>query len=326
MCQYSAKDGFVAPWHLHHYASRAVGGVGLAIVEATAVTPDGRITPYDLGLWSDEHLAGMRQLASTIASYGAVPGIQLCHAGRKASFDKPSNGGELLDLEHGGWLQVAPSPIPFNEGERAPKALSDEGISTITDAFVTAARRAVDAGFKIVELHGAHGYLLHQFLSPLANHRTDRYGGSYENRIRLLLEVTEAVKQAIPEDILLFVRLSATDWAEGGWTEEETVRLAEILKSAGVDLLDISTGGMIPHAHIPVAPLYQVPFATAVRAKGVPVATVGLITNRQEIDSILESQQADLVLLGRQLLRDPYFVIRNYPEWNLCPEQYWRSL
>lgn len=326
MCQYSATDGMVSDWHLHHYAARAIGGVSVAIVESTAVTPEGRITPFDLGLWKDTQTDGMARLSQTIAQYGAVPGIQLNHAGRKASCDKPANGGNFLHKEQGGWQTVAPSDIPFNEEDVVPHALTKEELQDITQAFVDAAKRAVKAGFKIIELHGAHGYLLHQFLSPLSNQRTDEYGGSFENRIRYLLEVVSAVKKEIQDKALLWVRLSATDWADGGWNEKETVELAHKLKPLGVDLLDISTGGLVEHAKIPVKPLYQVPFAKAVKATGIATATVGLITKREEIDHILENGDADLVLLGRELLRNPYFPAINYPEENLCPEQYLRCM
>lgn len=326
MCQYSAVDGMVNDWHLHHYATRAIGGVGLVIVEATAVLPEGRITPFDLGLWNREQQEGLRKLADTIATHGAVPGIQLCHAGRKASFDKPSNGGRLLDLAHGGWEQVAPSALPFNTGERTPRALSTNDLAYIKQAFVTAAQKAVEAGFKVVELHAAHGYLLHQFLSPLSNIRTDNYGGTFENRVRFLLEVTREVRAILPEGCELWVRLSATDWAEGGWTPEENLQLADLLQVAGAHCLDISTGGLVPHASILVKPLYQLPFAEAIQAKGIDAATVGLVTRREEIDDILSNGRARFVLLGRELLRNPYFVVRNYPEWNLCPEQYLRCL
>lgn len=326
MCQYSSQDGYVRDWHLHHYATRSVGGVGLAIVEATSVTPDGRITPYDLGIWSDDHVKGLSELAATIERYGAVPGIQIAHAGRKASFDRPfGGGGDLLDLNNGGWIQVAPSAIPFNEGERLPHALTPAEIQDVVKAFGSAARRAKEAGFKVLELHGAHGYLIHQFLSPLSNQRTDQYGGTFENRIRFLLEVLAEVKKEWPADLPLFVRLSATDWAEGGWNPDETVRLAEVLKKEGVDLIDCSTGGLVPHVRIPVAPLYQVEFARAVKQTGILVSAVGLITQRDEILQILENGDADMVLLGRELLRNPYFVLRNFPEWGLTPLQYDRA-
>lgn len=325
MCQYSATDGFVNNWHLHHYATRSIGGVGLVIVEATGVTPEGRITPYDLGIWKDEQIPALRQLTQTIEEYGAVPGIQLAHAGRKASFDRPFSGGQLLDVNNGGWTQVAPSAIPFNEGERAPHALTVEEIKETVAAFREAARRAKEAGFKVIELHGAHGYLLHQFLSPLANHRTDTYGGTFENRVRFLLEVVAAVKEVWPSDLPLFVRLSATDWVEGGWSVEETVKLAALLKEAGVDLIDCSTGGMVPYAKIPVRPLYQVEFSKAVKQTGIRTATVGFITKRSEIESILANNDADMVLLGRELLRNPYFVVNEFPEWKVCQPQYDRA-
>lgn len=325
MCQYSAEDGFVGDWHLHHYAARSIGGVGLVIVEATAVTHEGRITPYDLGGWKDEHTEGLRRLAETIEQYGAVPGIQLGHAGRKASFNRPFSGGALLSLDEGGWTQLAPSAFPFNKGERPPHALTRMEIDSLVQAFKEAARRVRKAGFKVLELHGAHGYLIHQFLSPLANQRTDGYGGSFENRIRFLLEVLEATQTEWPDDLPLFVRLSATDWAEGGWTPEETVSLASILKDKGVDLIDCSTGGMVPHASIPVKPLYQVEFARAVKQTGILTSAVGLITTREQIERILQVGEVDMVLLGRELLRNPYFVLREFPEYKLSPAQYDRA-
>ena len=324
MCQYSAHNGLVADWHLQHYASRAVGGVGLVIVEAAAVVPEGRITPYDLGLWSDEHIPSLTKLASLIKEAGAVAAIQLAHAGRKASHDKPSNGGKFLSIENGGWQTVAPSPIAFEKSEETPIQLDAVGISSVVSAFRDAAIRVRKAGFQVAEIHAAHGYLLHQFLSPLSNKRKDEYGGSYENRIRLLLEVVAAVKSVWPDELPLFVRLSATDWTVGGWTEDETVRLASILKQRGVDLIDCSSGGNVADAKIPVGPGYQLAFAESVRSSGIMTSAVGLITRRDQIEYVLQNGKADIVLLGRELLRNPYFVMREFPEQE-WPEQYLRS-
>lgn len=324
MCQYSAHNGLVADWHLQHYASRAVGGVGLVIVEAAAVVPEGRITPYDLGLWSDEHIPSLTKLASLIKEAGAVAAIQLAHAGRKASHDKPSNGGKFLSIENGGWQTVAPSPIAFEKSEETPIQLDAVGISSVVSAFRDSAIRVRKAGFQVAEIHAAHGYLLHQFLSPLSNKRKDEYGGSYENRIRLLLEVVAAVKSVWPDEFPLFVRLSATDWTVGGWTEDETVRLASILKQRGVDLIDCSSGGNVADAKIPVGPGYQLAFAESVRSSGIMTSAVGLITRRDQIEYVLQNGKADIVLLGRELLRNPYFVMREFPEQE-WPEQYLRS-
>ena len=324
MCQYSAHKGLVADWHLQHYASRAVGGVGLVIVEAAAVVPEGRITPYDLGLWSDEHIPSLTKLASLIKEAGAVAAIQLAHAGRKASHDKPSNSGKFLSIENGGWQTVAPSPIAFEKSEETPVELDAVGISSVVSAFRDAAIRVRKAGFQVAEIHAAHGYLLHQFLSPLSNKRNDEYGGSYENRIRLLLEVVAAVKSVWPDELPLFVRLSATDWTVGGWTEDETVRLASILKERGVDLIDCSSGGNVADAKIPVGPGYQLAFAESVRSTGILTSAVGLITRREQIEYVLQNGKADIVLLGRELLRNPYFVMREFPEQE-WPEQYLRS-
>lgn len=324
MCQYSAQNGLVAEWHIQHYASRAVGGVGLVIVEAAAVVPEGRITPYDLGLWSDAHIPGLTKLASLIKEAGAVAAIQLAHAGRKASHDKPSNGGKFLAVEAGGWQTVAPSAIPFEKTDGMPHELDIKGIQSVIDAFRDAAIRVHKAGFQVAEIHAAHGYLLHQFLSPLSNKRNDEYGGGYENRIRLLLEVVAAVKSVWPDELPLFVRLSATDWTVGAWTEDDTVRLASILKERGVDLIDCSSGGNVADAKIPVGPGYQLAFAESVRSTGILTSAVGLITRREQIEYVLQNGKADIVLLGRELLRNPYFVMREFPEQE-WPEQYLRS-
>lgn len=309
MCQYSATDGFANDWHMIHLGSRAVGGTGLIISEATAVLPDGRITPGDLGLWSDEHIPGLSKIAGFIHLHGAVAGIQLAHAGRKASCAKPWDGGKQLNDKNGGWQPVAPGEIPFTPDDRIPESLSKEGIQNVISAFREAARRSRIAGFKVIEIHSAHGYLLHEFLSPVSNQRSDEYGGSFQNRTRLLRQVVEAVKSEWPAENPLFVRISSTDWTEGGWTLEETVKLAYILKEMGVDLIDCSSGGNVYDARIPFSPGYQVPFSEAVRKSGILTGTVGLITTAKQAESILNEEKADLVLFGRELLRNPYFPL-----------------
>ncbi len=324
MCQYSAEDGFANTWHLVHLGSRAVGGAALIITEATAVSPEGRISPYDLGLWKDEHIAKLREITDFIHAQGAIAGIQLAHAGRKASHLQPWKGGkQILPSQENGWQALAPSAIPFGEGELAPAALDLAGIEKIKNDFKAAAARAKTAGFKIIELHGAHGYLLHEFLSPLSNKRTDQYGGSFENRTRLLLEVIDEVKTVWPAELLLFVRISATEWTEGGWNKEDSIALAKILKEKGVDLIDCSSGGNIQGAKIPVTPGYQVEYAAAVRTTGVLTGAVGLITDVQQANAVIENGQADMVVMARQLLRDPYFPLRAAAE--LGKETKWPS-
>ncbi|WP_138991569.1 NADH:flavin oxidoreductase/NADH oxidase [Larkinella sp. C7] len=311
MCQYSSEDGFANDWHLVHLGSRAVGGAGLVMTEATAVSPEGRISPDDLGIWKDEHLVNLKRIAAFIEAHGAVPAMQLAHAGRKASHHRPWDGGKFIapDAERG-WQTVAPSPIPFVPVEPVPLELTTEAIEKILADFVAASRRALEAGFKVIELHAAHGYLLHEFLSPLSNHRTDQYGGSFENRIRFLLELIERVQTVWPEDYPLFVRISATDWTEGGWTADDAVALSTVLKDKGVDLIDCSTGGNVAGAKIPLGPGYQVPFAEKVKKEsGILTGAVGLITTPEQANEIVESGQADLVLLAREFLRDPYFPL-----------------
>jgi 2,4-dienoyl-CoA reductase-like NADH-dependent reductase (Old Yellow Enzyme family) len=309
MCQYTATDGIASDWHLSHLGSRAVGGAGLIIAEATAVTPEGRITPGDLGLWSDDHIAGLARIAGFIHDQGAVAGIQLAHAGRKASCARPWEGSKQLDESHGGWQTVAPSAMPFLPVERLPVALDSDGIKNTVASFRSAAVRARKAGFRVAEIHSAHGYLLHEFLSPLTNRRTDGYGGSFSNRIRLLTEVTDAVRAVWPEDRPLFVRISSTDWITGGWTVDDSVRLAEILRDHGVDLVDCSSGGAVNDAVIPFGPGYQVPFAQAIRRTGIATGAVGLITTAGQAETILKEEKADLILMGRELLRNPYFPL-----------------
>jgi 2,4-dienoyl-CoA reductase-like NADH-dependent reductase (Old Yellow Enzyme family) len=310
MCEYSSVDGFADDWHLVHLGSRAVGGAGLVFTEAAAVTPEGRITPADLGIWSDEHVAFLARCTAFIRAHGAASGIQLAHAGRKASTTRPWEGGRQIDPDAGGWTPVAPSPIAFHPGDRTPSALDRAGIAALVDAFAAATRRSVAAGFDVVEIHAAHGYLLHEFLSPLCNQRTDEYGGSFENRIRLLLEVTAAVRAAWPAHLPLVVRISATDWVEGGWDLPQSVELARCLRPLGVDLVDCSSGGTVPGVKIPTGPGYQVPFAETIRREtGMPTGAVGLITEPAQADAIVVSGQADLVLLAREMLRDPYWPL-----------------
>ena len=323
MCQYSAENGLVNNWHLVHYGGRAVGGAGLIIVEATAVSPDGRITPYDLGLWNDDQIVKLKEIVDFIEEQGSVPAIQIGHAGRKASHDKPSTGGRQLRLDEGGWNTIGPSPIPFAENERSPQELDKTGISLLIENFKNTALRAKEAGFKVLEIHGAHGYLIHQFLSPLSNKRTDEYGGNFENRIRLLVEITEAILEVWPSDYPLFVRLSATDWADGGWDLEQTVQLSKILHRIGVDLIDCSSGGNIATARIPLSEGYQVHFSEEIRKTSVLTATVGLITTTDKMEEILEMGQADLILLGRELLRNPYLPLKI--EETVWPEPYLRG-
>lgn len=329
MCQYSSEDGFANEWHLVHLGSRAVGGAGLVMCEAAAVSAEGRITPDDLGIWKNEHIPFLKQINSFIETHGSVPGVQLAHAGRKASHGSPWKGGAAILVEEGGWQTVAPSPLAFLETEPEPQALTSEGIAKVILDFEAAARRALEAGFKVAEIHAAHGYLLHEFLSPLSNHRTDAYGGAFENRIRLLVEVTEKVRAVWPEDFPLFVRISATDWTEGGWTIEDSVAAAAILKTKGVDLIDCSSGGNGPHAKIPVGPGYQVEFAERIRKEtGILSGAVGMITSAGQAEGILSSGQADLVLLAREFLRDPYFPLHAAQDLNVdlkWPVQYERA-
>ena len=312
MCQYCAEEGMANDWHLVHLGSRAAGGVALVIVEATAVTRDGRISPGDMGIWTDDHVEPLARIARFVESQGAVPGIQLAHAGRKASCDLPWKGGaRLTTAEEGAWTVVAPSPIPFHEGEPTPKALDEAGIAGVIDAFEAATRRALAAGFRVIEIHAAHGYLLHEFLSPLSNHRTDAYGGSLDNRLRMVLRVAERMRAIIPEDLPLFVRISATDWAEGGWDLDQSVVLSGRLKGLGVDLIDVSSGALVPKAQIPVGRGYQVPLARRIRDEaGIMTGAVGLITDARQADEVITGGDADLAFIGRELLREPYWAIK----------------
>jgi 2,4-dienoyl-CoA reductase-like NADH-dependent reductase (Old Yellow Enzyme family) len=310
MCQYSAVDGFANDWHLVHLGSRAVGGAGLVIQEATAVSAEGRITAGDAGLYKNEHIDKWRSIAGFVKAQGAVAGIQLAHAGRKASCEIPWKGGRQISTTKGGWTAFAPSAIPFYEEDEAPEALSAAGIQKVVNDFKTSAGFALQAGYQVIELHAAHGYLIHEFLSPLSNQRTDGYGGSFENRIRLLLEIVTAVQMEWPEDHPFFVRISATDWAEGGWDEEQSVKLAGILKDNGVDLIDCSSGGLVPNVKIPAGPGYQVSFAENIRKRsGVMTGAVGVITSAQQAEEILSGEKADLIIIARESLRDPYFAL-----------------
>jgi 2,4-dienoyl-CoA reductase-like NADH-dependent reductase (Old Yellow Enzyme family) len=311
MCQYSATDGFANDWHLVHLGSRAAGGAALVMVEATAVTAEGRISPGDVGLWTDQQAQPLARIAQFISSQGAVPGIQLAHAGRKASCDVPWRGGERLGPDEGGWATIAPSAIPFHDTDPPPVALDVAGIEAVIDAFEAATRRALSAGFEVIEIHAAHGYLLHEFLSPLSNQRHDDYGGSFENRARLLLRVAKRLRSTIPQELPLFVRISATDWVDGGWDIDQSVELSRRLKERGVDLIDVSSGGTTPKARIPVGKRYQVPFAERIRDEaGIMTGAVGLITEPQEANEIVTSGDADLVFIGRELLREPYWALK----------------
>jgi 2,4-dienoyl-CoA reductase-like NADH-dependent reductase (Old Yellow Enzyme family) len=311
MCEYSSVDGFANDWHVVHLGSRAVGGAGLVLTEATAVTADGRISPHDLGIYRDEHVETLSRIARFIIAQGGVPGTQLSHAGRKASTDAPWRGGRPLSPAEGGWTPVwAPSPIPFGDRSPVPVALDHAGIDHVVTAFRDASARALVAGFQVIELHAAHGYLLHEFLSPLSNHRIDEYGGSFDNRIRLLLRVTEAVRGVWPARLPLLVRLSGTDWMPGGWDVEQSVELARRLAPLGVDLIDCSSGGIVPGAKISVGPGYQVHLAERIRREGaIASAAVGLITDPAQADTIVRTGEADMVFLARELLRDPYWPL-----------------
>jgi 2,4-dienoyl-CoA reductase-like NADH-dependent reductase (Old Yellow Enzyme family) len=331
MCQYSSVDGFATDWHVVHLGSRAVGGAGLVLTEATAVTAEGRISPHDLGIYRPEHVEILSRIARFVEAQGAVPGMQLSHAGRKASTDAPWKGGKPLGVADGGWSPIfAPSAIPFGQLSQVPVALDAAGIRRIIGAFRDAARRALAAGMRVIELHGAHGYLLHEFLSPLSNHRTDEYGGSFENRIRLFVQVTEAVRTVWPDSLPLLARISGTDWVEGGWDIAQSVKLARVLATHGVDLIDCSSGGIVPGAQIPVAPGYQVQIAERVRRDaGVPTAAVGLITGATQAEEVVQHGRADMVFLARQLLRDPYWPLHAARELGASfpwPVQYQRAV
>jgi len=329
MCEYSSRDGFATDWHLVHLGSRAVGGAGLVITEATAVSPEGRISPSDLGIWQDAHVEGLGRIVRFLKANGAAAGIQLAHAGRKGSTKRPWEGGGAVPPSEGGWQPVGPGPEPFSEAYPVPRPLDAAGIAAVVRAFREAAERAREAGFDVIEVHGAHGYLIHEFLSPLVNHRQDEYGGSFDNRVRLCLDVVTAIREVWPERLPVFVRLSCTDWVDGGWDAEQSVELSRRLKARGVDLIDCSSGGTVPNATIPVAPGYQVPFAERIRREAaVATGAVGLITGAAQAEAIVASGRADCVLLARELLRDPYWPMRAAAELNQVttwPAQYLRA-
>ncbi len=330
MCQYSSQDGFATDWHLVHLGSRAVGGAGMVIVEASAVSPEGRITPGDLGIWKDEHISKLRQIVEFVHSQGSAIAIQLAHAGRKASMSVPWEKERLLSPAEDGWSDViAPSAEAFASNYAKPSSLDKTGIRRVREAFVAAARRADQAGFDVIEIHGAHGYLLHEFFSPLSNARTDEYGGSFQNRVRLLLEVVDAVQTVWPSHKALLVRISATDWTEGGWDIEQSVELAKLLQGHNVNLIDVSSGGNLPGAKIPVGPGYQVPFAEQIRREiGIPTGAVGMITEPKQADELIGSGQADLVIIAREFLRDPYWPLNAAEELQASiswPKQYLRA-
>ncbi len=329
MCQYSCDDGYANDWHFAHLAARAVGGAGLVFTEAAAVTPEGRISPHDLGVWSEKHFEPLERVARFIDAQGAIAGIQLAHAGRKASTYRPWSGKGAVPRAEGGWMPIAPSAIRFAEDYAAPEPLSLEGVAATQNAFALAAERAYAAGFRVIEIHAAHGYLAHEFLSPLSNQRTDAYGGAFDNRIRFLCETVARVRKALPDRCPLFVRVSATDWTEGGWDVEQTVELARRLKDLGVDAIDSSSGGNVERAAIPVGPGYQVPFAARIRREaGIATAAVGMITQPAQADQIVRNGEADMVLLARELLREPYWPLRAASELGHSvswPAQYLRA-
>ena len=329
MCQYSSEDGFFTDWHLVHLGSRAVGGAGLVCTEATAVVPEGRISPYDAGIWKDEHIEFLSRITRFLHQQSAVAGIQLAHAGRKASVRRPWEGGTAIREAEGGWQTVAPSEIPFRDTDPTPHALTASEIQGLVDAFRKAAQRALQAGFDVVEIHGAHGYLIHEFCSPLSNRRTDRYGGSLENRMRFALEVAAAVRGVWPERLPLLYRVSATDWVDGGWSPDDSVELARRLRAVGVDLMDCSSGGNSTAQKIPLVPGYQVPFAEQIRREAdIPTAAVGMITTAEQAEGIVSEGKADMVLLAREFLREPYFPLHAATELGEKPSpplQYGRA-
>jgi 2,4-dienoyl-CoA reductase-like NADH-dependent reductase (Old Yellow Enzyme family) len=326
MCQYSSEDGMPTPWHTVHLGSRAVGGAGLVVVEATAVSPEGRITPWDSGIWSDAHAEAFRPIVKFMKESGAVTGIQLAHAGRKASTDSPWRGGKALNPSGGGWEPLAPSAVPFDAQSPTPREMMTADIDAVCRQFVEATKRSLAAGFQVIEIHAAHGYLLHESLS---NRRTDDYGGSLANRTRLTLRVAKEIRAVMPEGLPLWVRISATDWAEGGWDLPQSVQLSTQLKALGVDLIDCSSGALVPHAKIPVGPGYQVPFAEAIRREaGIATGAVGMITDARQAEEIVAGGKADVVLLARQMLRDPYWPLHAAAELGAkarWPEQYARA-
>lgn len=329
MCQYSCEDGFANNWHLVHLGTRAVGGAALVIQEATAVVPEGRISYADMGIWKDEHIEKLKEITTFIEEQGAYAGIQLAHAGRKASAETAWNGGRQIQSGEHSWETVAPSAIPYHEKDKAPIELTVDAIKEIIAAFKKAAKRALQAGFKVLEIHAAHGYLIHEFYSPLSNKRTDEYGGSFDNRIKFLLEILDAVKEEWPSELPLFVRISATEWVADGWSIEDSVKLSSLLKVKGVDLIDASSAANIPKAPIPVGPGYQVPLAAQIKKEvAMPTGAVGLITEAQQAEDILNNEEADLIFLARELLRNPYFPLEAAKELGdeiKWPKQYERA-
>lgn len=329
MCQYSCTDGVPNDWHLVHLGSRAVGGAGMVMAEATAVNPEGRISPADAGIWNETQADAFKRIASVIASQGSIPGIQLAHAGRKASTAPPWKGGQPIDARDGGWQPVAPSPMPFGPGYPTPRELTPFEIEGLVRGFAAAAERSLRAGFKVVEIHMAHGYLLHEFLSPLSNQRGDEFGGSREGRFKFPLQVAAAVRAVWPEGLPMFVRISATDWVDQGWDLEQSIAFAQRLREAGVDLIDCSSGGMVPDARIPAGPGFQVPFSSAIRQEArIATGAVGLITNARQAEQTLVCGDADAVFLGRAMLRDPYWPLHAAAELGVevpWPAQYLRA-
>ncbi len=329
MCQYSSVDGFANDWHLVHLGTRAVGGAALVFTEATAVTPEGRISPDDLGIWKDDHIPFLKRITTFIEQQGAVPAMQLAHAGRKASHASPWKGRKIVLPGEGGWQTVSPSSIPFSEGDIVPQSLTKEEIKDLVSSFGKAAKRALEAGFRIVEIHAAHGYLVNEFLSPLSNNRTDDYGGSFTNRIRFLTEIVREVRKTIGEKVPLFVRISATEWVDGGWNVEDSVALAKVLKEMSVDVIDCSSGGNNANQKIQTGPMYQVPFAEQVKKEAqVLTGAVGMITTAQQCEEILKDGKADLIIMARQILREPYFPLHAAHDLGVdipWPDQYDRA-
>jgi len=329
MCQYSSADGMPTDWHLVHLGSHAVGGVSLVMVEATAVSLEGRISPWDSGIWTDQHAQAFKRIAAFIQEQGAVPGIQIAHAGRKASTDVPWRGDKPLSINQGGWQPLAPSPIAFAEDYPVPREITNEDLQEVVSQFVAGAQRGMEAGFQVIEIHMAHGYLLHEFLSPLSNHRTDQYGGSLQNRARFPLLVARSVRETLPANVPLLVRLSCTDWVDGGWDLPQSVEFSRWLKEIGIDLIDCSSAGLVPYAKIPVAPGYQTPFAAEIRScTGIATGAVGLITDAVQAEQILSSGQADVIIIGRELLRNPYWPLHAAKTLNVdvaWPSQYQRA-
>ena len=329
MCQYSSEDGFANDWHLVHLGSRASGGASLVFTEATAVTPEGRISPEDLGLWKDEQIDFLSRIVRFMKSQGTVPGMQIAHAGRKGSTQRPWEGSSKVPLDKGGWVPIAPSAVAFSDTYPMPRAMAKEEIRKVVEAFAQTARRALEAGFQVLEIHAAHGYLAHEFFSPLSNFRQDEYGGSFENRTRIGREIVSAVRKVWPENLPLFIRISATDWKEGGWGVDQAVELAKSLKPLGVDLVDCSSAGLVVDQKIVAGPGFQVPFAERIRRDAdILTATVGLIETKEQVVDILAKNQADLVLMAREFLRDPYWPLRTARELKQkisWPAQYLRA-